>query len=108
MLKLMQLSPRDPAMGMSRTILAGAQMGLGQYDDAIDQLHQAIDSGYRSSYPYSQLAAAYALNGKMDEAKAALAEALKFSPDLSLKMLKQNNIFPIAIEGLRKAGLKEE
>jgi len=104
----MQLSPRDPAMGMSRTILAGAQMGLGQYDDAIDQLHQAIDSGYRSSYPYSQLAAAYALNGKMDEAKAALAEALKFSPDLSLKMLKQNNIFPIAIEGLRKAGLKEE
>jgi hypothetical protein len=44
----------------------------------------------------------------MDEAKTALAEALKFSPDLSLKMLKQNNIFPIAIEGLRKVGLKEE
>ena len=108
LLKLMQLSPRDPAMGMSRTILAGAQMGLGQYDDAIDQLHQAIDSGYRSSYPYNQLAAAYALEGKMDEAKAALAEALKFSPDLSLKMLEQNNVFPIAIEGLRKAGLKEE
>jgi adenylate cyclase len=108
LLKLMRLSPRDPGMGMSRTILAGAQMGLGQYDDAIDQLHQAIDSGYRSSYPYNQLAAAYALEGKMDEAKAALAEALKFSPDLSLKMLEQNNIFPIAIEGLRKAGLKEE
>lgn len=108
LLKLMQLSPRDPAMGMSRTILAGAQMGLGQYDDAIDQLQQAIDSGYRSSYPYNQLAAAYALEGKMDEAKAALAEALKFSPGLSLKMLKQNNVFPVAIEGLRKAGLKEE
>src|SRR6185295_16029225 len=55
LLKLMQLSPRDPLMGMSRTILAGAQMGSGQYDDAIDQLHQAIDSGYRSSYPYNQL-----------------------------------------------------
>ena len=108
LLKLMQLSPRDPAMGMSRTILAGAQMGLGQYEEAINQVQLAIDSGYRSSYPYSTLAAAYALSGKNDEAKAALAEALKFSPDLTVKAVQQNNVFPIAIEGLRKAGLKEQ
>jgi predicted Zn-dependent protease len=83
-------------------------MGLGHYDAAIDQLQQAIDAGYRSSYPYRELAAANALAGKTGEAKAALAQALKFSPNLTIKFVERTNPLPIVLEGLRKAGLEEE
>ena len=56
-------------MGVWRTNLADAELGLGHFDAAIDQIRQAIDAGYRTSYPYMELAAAYALEGKMDDAK---------------------------------------
>ena len=107
-LRAMELSPRDPQMGLWQGNLADAEMGLGNYDAAIDQLRRAIDSGFRTSYSYRELAAAYALAGKTEEAKAALAEALKFSPNLTIKSIERTNPVPIVLEGLRKAGLKAE
>lgn len=106
-LKAMELSPRDPQMGLWRTNLADAELGLGNYEEAIHQLQSAIDSGFRTSYPYRELAAAYALVGKTEEAKTALAEALKFSPGLSIKSVERTNPVPAVLEGLRKIGLKE-
>ena len=108
LLQAMRLSPRDPAMGLFRTSLADAEMGLGHFDAAIDLLHQAIDAGYRSAFPYRELAAAYALEGKMDDAKTALAEALRQSPKLTVKSVARTNPYPVPLEGLRKAGLPEE
>ena len=107
-LQAMRLSPRDPVMGLWRASLAEAELGLGHFDAAIDQLHQAIDAGYRTSFPYRMLAAAYALDGKMDDAKTALAEALRFSPKLTVKSVARTNPNPVVLEGLRKAGLPEE
>jgi len=43
----------------------------------------AIDSGFRIYFVYAGLSAAYAQAGKMDEAKAALAEARRLNPKLS-------------------------
>ena len=106
-LQAMRLSPRDPVMGLWRTNLADAEMGLGHFDAAIDQIHQAIDAGYRSSYPYRELAAANALEGRMDDAKTALAEALRLSPKLTVKSVAHTNPNPVVLEGLRKAGLPE-
>ncbi len=57
-------------MGLWRMVLADAELGLGHFDAAIDQIHQAIDAGYRASHPYREHAAAYALDGKADDAKA--------------------------------------
>jgi tetratricopeptide (TPR) repeat protein len=48
------------------------------FDAAIDDFHQAIDSDFRAYSIYAQLSAAYAQEGKMDEAKTALAEARRF------------------------------
>jgi adenylate cyclase len=107
-LQAMRLSPRDPVMGLWQTSLAEAEIGLGHFDAAIDLIHRAIDAGYRNSYTYSRLAAADALEGKMDDAKTALAEALRFSPKLSVKSVARTNPFPVVLEGLRKAGLPEE
>ena len=104
----MELSPRDPQMGLWKANLADAEMGLGNYDAAIHLLQSAIDSGFRTSYSYRELAAAYALAGKTEEAKTALAAALKFTPNLTIKSVERTNPVSIVLEGLRKAGLKEE
>ena len=70
----MRLSPRDPFIGLFHVQLADAELGLGHFDAAIDEYRNATDVGYRAFPAYSNLAAAYALEGKMDEAKTALAE----------------------------------
>jgi hypothetical protein len=54
------------------------------------------------------MAAAYALEGKMDEAKSALAEARRLDPNLTIKGWAHNVSFPRVLDGLRKAGLPEE
>ena len=58
---------------------------------------------------YAGLAAAYALEGKMDEAKSALVEARRINPSLTLKWYREHAAdIPTRLEGLRKAGLPEE
>ena len=53
------------------------------FDTAIDQFRKAIDSGMQHVfYVHTNLAAAYVLAGKMDEAKTALAEARRLEPKL--------------------------
>jgi adenylate cyclase len=105
----MRLSPRDPLIGLFHVHLGSAELGLGHFDAAIDQYHNATDAGYRPFFVYANLAAAYALEGKMDEAKTALAEARRLNPKLTVKRLQSvaPNI-PAIFEGLRKAGLPEE
>jgi adenylate cyclase len=105
----MRLSPRDPRIGLWLDDLGNAQLGLGHYDAAIDEYHKAIDAGWRAYQPYRGLAAAYALEGKMEEATSALAEARRLNPQLTLRWLQTHSFsIPPVLEGLRKAGLPEE
>ena len=68
---------------------------------------RAIHVGYRNRVV--NMAGAYALQGKMDEAKSVLAEALRANPKLTVKMLTERFAIPPALtDGLRKAGLAEE
>jgi adenylate cyclase len=107
-LQAMRLSPRDPTMPLWQTNLADAEMGLGHFDAAIDLIHQSIDAGYRVSYTYRELAAAYELKGKMEDAKTALAEALRLDPTLTVKSVARTNSVPVILDALRKAGLPEQ
>jgi len=105
----MRLSPRDPYIGLWHVVLAGAELGLRHFDATIEEDNYGINAGYRTYIPYSHLAAAYALSGKMDEAKSALAEARRLNPKLTVKWLIGHSLdIPPWIEGLRKAGLPEE
>jgi adenylate cyclase len=105
----MRLSPRDPSIGLFRVQLGDAELALGHFDAAIDQYQNATDAGYRRFFVYTNLAAAYALEGKMDEAKTALAEALHLNPKLTVKwMIAHTPNLPPVFEGLRKVGLPEE
>ena len=79
------------------------------FDAAIEESNKAIDGGYRVFYAYLNLAAAHALKGDMDEARAALAEARRINPKLSVKWLIEHKpVLQPAFDGLRKAGLPEE
>ena len=105
----MRLSPRDPRIGLWLVTLGDAELGLGHFDAAIDEYHKAIDAGWRAYQPYRGLAAAYALEGKMEEATSALAEARRLNPQLTLKWEQTHSVnIPPLLEGLRKAGLPEE
>jgi tetratricopeptide (TPR) repeat protein len=104
-----RLSPRDRYVGIFHIDLGEAEIGLGNFDAAIDQFHKAIDAGARPFYAYTNFAAAYAHAGKMDEAKTALAEARRLNPAITLKWLKEHTPnLPASFDGLRKAGLPEE
>jgi adenylate cyclase len=102
------LSPHDPEVGFWHGILGSAELGRQHYDAAIDEEKRAIDGGWRPFFVYSNLAAAYALDGKMDEAKTALTEARRLNPKLTVKWLQSIAPNAPALEGLRKAGLQEE
>jgi adenylate cyclase len=105
----MRSSPHDPYLSVFHLLLGDAELGLGDSDPAIDQYRQTIDSGFRAYMVYANLAAAYAKAGKMDEAKAALAEARRLNPKLTVKWMTEHSASPSAVfEGLRKAGLAEE
>ena len=105
----MRLSPRDPNTGAWHNFAAFAELGLGHFDAAIEEANKAIDAGYRVFQAYVQLTVAYALEGKLTEAKAALAEARRVNPKLTVKLMRElDPDFPWMSEGLRKAGLQEE
>jgi adenylate cyclase len=107
--RAMRLSPRDPFVGFFYVELGKGEIGLGNFDAAIDEFHKAIDSGHRPFYTYTNLAAAYAQAGKMEEAKAALSEARRLNPAITVKWLKEHTPYlPVVLDGLRKAGLAEQ
>jgi tetratricopeptide (TPR) repeat protein len=105
----MRFSPRDPNTGGWHNFVAEAELGLGHFDAAIEEGNKAIDAGYRVFLAYAQLAVAYALDGKLEEAKSALAEARRLNPKLTVKLMRERYPdFPWMSDGLRKAGLPEE
>jgi tetratricopeptide (TPR) repeat protein len=80
----MRISPRDSTIGTWHMEMGRDLLGLRQYDAAIQEGLKAIDLGYREALSYAALAAFYAAADKAPEAKAALAEAMKLNPKLSL------------------------
>jgi tetratricopeptide (TPR) repeat protein len=104
----MRLSPRDPRMGWYHDLLANAELGLGHLDAAIEEDNKAIDAGYKVFWPYLNFATAHVLKGEMDDAKTAVAEALRINPKLSIKFLLVRGFRAQLIDALRKAGLPEE
>jgi len=105
----MLLSPRDPSMPMWNNLFADAELGLGRYDAAIEASKKAIDGGYRVFLAYLNLATAHALRGDDSDAKAALDEARRLNPRISIKWLTEHRpVLEPAFDALRKVGLPEE
>ncbi len=112
--KGIRLSPHDPRMFMWLPPLAGAYYQLGRYEDAIDAGRRSWELNKNWPFGLRYVVAALAQLGRMDEAKAALADLQRFDKSLSSvrKLDERLFIVPDSIEailaGLRKAGLPEE
>ena len=105
----LRLSPRDPSVGLWHFQSCVTQIGFGRYGVASDDCQKAIEGGFRTFYSWAGQAAAYAQDGKPEEAKAAVTEALRLNPKLTVKWLSANIWdFPAYVDGLRKAGMPEE
>ena len=111
--RAMRISPRDSFVGLWHMEMGRAFLGLRRTDAAVQEGLKAIDSGYRQPLSYAALAAFYGAADKIPEAKAALAEAMKLNPKLSVAWFDAR--LPSFIgsppgfrEGLIKAGLPEE
>src|SRR5579863_8804109 len=118
--KRLRLNPNDPNIALAYWSLGLAHLLLGHLDDAIDLLTQARAANPRIYYIDLDLAAALALKGNLEEARTALAEAIKLKPDIN-SMTRQrarwaytnNPAYRALAEktvdvGLRKAGMPEE
>ena len=108
-----RMSPRDSYIGILHMEMARAFFGLSQYDAAIQEGLKSIDSSYRTAVSYTALAASYAAADRTAEAKAALAEAIKLNPKLSVAWFHAHIASFLDTpsgfrEALIKAGLPEE
>jgi adenylate cyclase len=105
-----RLSPRDPFVGIFRTELGDIEIGAGRPEAAIVEYRKALDAGDHNYWVYANLAASYALLGKMDEAKPFVAETLRLNPSFTIKWYREHVPYdlPTRDEGLRKAGFAEE
>jgi Flp pilus assembly protein TadD len=81
----MRLSPRDPSLASWLTLLGSAHISLKQDKQAIDVLHRAVNENPLLSSAYQLLAAAYALTGEIDAARAALAEFDRLIPNMTIR-----------------------
>ena len=81
----MRLSPRDPFMGLWYVELGDVEIGAGRNEAAIEAYQKALDRGYHYYDVFLNMAAGYALEGKMNRAKSALAEARRLNPSLTVK-----------------------
>jgi adenylate cyclase len=105
-----RLSPHDPYLTAYITLIGDADLGAGRFEAAIAQYRKALDAGDHTFFNYANLAAAYALLGKMDEAKPFVSETLRVEPKFTVKWFQNHTayVIPKRDEGFRKAGFAEE
>ena len=105
-----RLSPHDPFKTIWDTNLGDIEIGAGRPEAAIVEYRKALDAGDHTYWLYANLAASYALLGKMDEAKPFVAETLRVNPSFTIKWFREHVPYdlPTRDAGLRKAGFAEE
>jgi adenylate cyclase len=109
----LRLSPLDPFSFNSHNGIGFANFVLGRYDQAIEWTLRGMREKSGMTWAYRDLAAYYALAGRIDDARNAIAELTKTRPHLTIAKVGEALRFvePKVLErylsGLRLAGLPE-
>jgi adenylate cyclase len=85
-----RLSPRDPFVPVFYTVLGDIEIAAGRAEAAIVEYRKSLDAGDHTYWNYANLAASYALLGKMDEAKPFVAETLRVEPRFTIKWYREH------------------
>jgi TolB-like protein/Tfp pilus assembly protein PilF len=111
-----RLSPRDPLRAGWHTWVGVAHMMLGDDRKALEQGKRSAGANPKSAGAFTLQAAALALLGREDEARAALATRLQIGPPTTITVIKEGSpsdypdysrLMERYYEGLRQAGLPE-
>jgi adenylate cyclase len=104
----MLLSPHDPRLARWHVFVGDADFGAGNVKAATEEYEQSLQMGFHGFDVYGNLAAAYALQDRMEEAHTAIAEAERLNPSFTVKWYIEHTMdLPYRTDGLRKAGLPE-
>ena len=108
-----RLSPLDPFSFNGHIGVGFANFALGRYDEAVQWAQRGMREKSGMTWAYRDLATYFALAGKIDEARAALAELVATRPNLTIATVGEALRFiePALLkrylDGLRIAGLPE-
>jgi len=110
--RAIRLSPLDPFTFLAYSLIAGAHMHAGRYDEASSWAEKGLWQQPNASSARTA-AASHALAGRLDQAHKAMARLREIDPTLRVSDLR--HMFPFRRpedlarfeEGLRKAGLPE-
>jgi TolB-like protein/DNA-binding winged helix-turn-helix (wHTH) protein/tetratricopeptide (TPR) repeat protein len=118
--KAERIGPRDPARWTWQDGRGHALILLGRDEDAVRALSGALDANPRNASSHAFLAAAYALLGRTEEARASLALYDRKHPGTRISSFRTRSPVPLGLtsasyqrlrarltEGLRKAGMPE-
>jgi tetratricopeptide (TPR) repeat protein len=112
----LRLSPRDEAVNRWLSYVSNAKLHLEADSEAIMWLRRSLKANANYPWAHFQLAAAYALTGELDEARATVKAGLALDPVFTIRRLKA---FPFSgneqfrtgakrlVRGLRMAGVPE-
>jgi TolB-like protein/class 3 adenylate cyclase len=112
----LRLSPRDEGTHRWLNWVGLAKLHLGADEEAAGWLHRSLQANANYPLGHFQLAAAHALLGKLDEARAAASAGLSLDPTFSIRRFKAypfrgDTTFRVAmkriLEGMRAAGVPE-
>ena len=81
----LRLSPRDIGASSWMLILGGAKNYIGQYEEAVVWLQRSMQASRTNPFTHFHLAAALALLGRLEEARAAAAAGLALNPQFTLE-----------------------
>ncbi|WP_183238473.1 adenylate/guanylate cyclase domain-containing protein [Bradyrhizobium sp. CIR18] len=111
-----RLSPRDEGAHRWMFWIGFSKFILGADDDAIVWLRRSLKANPNYPIGHFQLAAALALIGRLDEARAAAKEGLALDPSFTVRRIKKyafsdDPMFRVAgkrtVQGMRMAGVPE-
>ena len=118
-LEALRLSPRDKNAYIWMNTAGMAKLHLGSYEQAVAWFRRSVEANRNFPAPNLNLATAFALLGRLDEAHAAVKAGLALNPSQSISRVRaawtarsDDPTFLAGaeriLEGMRKAGVPEQ
>jgi adenylate cyclase len=101
----MRISPRDSRLAIWGSVFSIGLLVMERYQEAVEQAKLACKRDDKLYLPRVALALVLAKMGRLEEARAAIAEARRLRPELSLAELK-GFLGEELVDGLRAAGVE--
>jgi adenylate cyclase len=110
--RALRLSPVDPMNFNNYAGIGSAHEVAQEYDKAAAFYRRALEEQPNAGWLYRNLTSSLSAAGRMDEARQAFAEMMRYYPDLTLSKFKQAMVFSTATldrmgENLKRMGLPD-